>query len=252
MNTEESTTHRIHLLQYGTGVAPRWLYFHLDETPGGVPVGMYCWLIEGPSGWVLVDVGATEEDTRARYGDRYSFADWLDPVDLVAEQVSPEDVGTVVFTHAHWDHLSPCADRYPSARFVVQRREIEARVNPPHPTFRELCFADYIDGLGERFGSRLELIDGDCEIVPGIRTIVVGGHTLGSQAVLVETARGTACIAGDLVPSYENLETDHATALHEDLLACYAGMARIREHSDFVIPGHDRRVLERHPHRVVG
>ena len=243
----------IHIITYATGAAPRWLYFHLDETPGTCPVGMFCWLIDGPEGWTLVDVGANEADTTARFGpDRYRFENWRDPVKEVSRVVDPAEIKRIICTHIHWDHLSPCLESYPNAVLTLQRKDLEARLNPPHPSFRELCFDTLLDDLESRLGNRLNLIDGDTEIAPGIRTLVTGGHTLGHQAVLVETHAGVACITGDLVPVYENLENDHATCLHEDLLECYRGMERIRQEADIVIPGHDARVLEKHPDGIVG
>ena len=244
---------RIRIICYASGAAPRWLYFHLDESPGTVPVGMFCWLIEGPHGAILVDVGATREDTVARFGpDRYRFDDWEDPSELVAQHVDPAQVRTIVVTHVHWDHCSPCIERYPNATVVLQRRDLQARLDPPHRSFRELCFAEYLDGLQDRLGERLMLIDGDCEIVPGVRTLLVGGHTLGHQAVLVDTDVGRVAIASDLCPAYENLDHDIATCLHEDLMGCYRGMARIRRASDLVLPGHDAGQMRRHPGGGVG
>ncbi len=243
---------RVRTLQYAIGEAPRWLYFHLDESPGTVPVGMFCWLVEGADQTILVDTGATKRDTQARYGGRYNFAGWRDPVEVVAQHVSPDEIETIVVTHAHWDHLSPCLERYPNARVLLQCSELEARLDPPHPSFRDLCFADYIDTLQARLGDRLVLVDGDAEVAPGVTVIHVGGHTLGSQAVLVETGKGKVCIAGDLVPAYENIENDLATSLHEDLLQCYEGMAKIRDFSHVVLPGHDRHVLRRHPEGYAG
>jgi len=243
--------HRIRIIRYAGGNAPRWLYFHLDETPGTVPVGMFCWLVEGPGGPILVDTGAREEETVARYGDRFRYPEWPDPVALVSRHVDPADVRWLVITHVHWDHCSHNVERYPNATVVMQRRDLEARLYPPHPSFRELCFADYLDVIQKRLGERLWLIDGDAQIVPGVSTLAVGGHTLGHQAVLVDTAAGRVAIASDLVPAYENIERDVATCLHEDLLQCYRGMERIRRHSDLVLPGHDARQMERHPGGIV-
>ena len=244
---------RIRIIRYATGHSPRWLYFHLDETPGTVPVGMFCWLIEGPSGPILVDTGATKEEAAARFGpNRYCFEGWQDPVELVAEHVDPAHVRKVIITHVHWDHCSSCLDRYPNAEVFLQRRDLEARLYPPHPSFRDLCFTDVVDGLEDRLGERLHLIDGDVEIAEGVRTLRVGGHTLGLQAVIVDTVIGPVALASDLCPSYDNINLDRATCIHEDLLGCFRGMERIRRYAECILPGHDARQIERHPMGVVG
>lgn len=46
---------------------------------------------------------------------------------------------------------------------------------------------------------RVDLLDGDHEVVPGVRTVVTGGHTPGHQMVYVDLASGTAAITGDAV-----------------------------------------------------
>ena len=221
--------------------------------PGTFPVAMCCWLIDGPDGPTLVDMGATEADTAARFGpERYRFDEWKDPVAEVARHVAPEEITRIVCTHIHWDHLSPCLDSYPNATLTLQRADLEARLSPPHPSFRDLCFDEYLDGLAERLGPRLKLVEGDVEVAPGVRTLFTGGHTVGHQAVLIETESGTVCLTGDLVPVFDTLELDQATCLHEDLLQCYAaGMERIRAAADIVIPGHDGRLLEKYPAGIV-
>ena len=40
--------------------------------------------------------------------------------------------------------------------------------------------------------ARFELLDGDAEIVPGVRVVATPGHTIGHQSVIVEGAQGTA------------------------------------------------------------
>ena len=40
-------------------------------------------------------------------------------------------------------------------------------------------------------------VDGEREILPGIRVVKVGGHTAGMQIVTVQTGRGQAVLASD-------------------------------------------------------
>ena len=46
-------------------------------------------------------------------------------------------------------------------------------------------------------GGRWELLDGDQEIVPGVRTLTTPGHTPGHQSIQVDTTQGPAVMTGD-------------------------------------------------------
>jgi glyoxylase-like metal-dependent hydrolase (beta-lactamase superfamily II) len=87
-------------------------------------------------------------------------------------------------------------------------------------------------------------LDGDHVIAPGLTAVDLGGHTPGSQGVLVETARGRCLIAGDAVPTYENLRDDVPTGWYVDLRRTHATMRRIRELQAVVLPSHDPAVLD--------
>ena len=93
---------------------------------------------------------------------------------------TPEEIRLVVNTHLHVDH---CGGNcfLPNARFVAQKRELAYALNPL-PVHRPAYDLDL---------SRMELdlIDGDAEIVDGMRVTPTPGHSPGSQAVLVDTER---------------------------------------------------------------
>ena len=54
---------------------------------------------------------------------------------------------------------------------------------------------------------QLRLIEGDVEIVPGLRALVTGGHTAGHQALLFSSGGETAIYPGDLCPMAAHLPT---------------------------------------------
>ena len=53
---------------------------------------------------------------------------------------------------------------------------------------------------------RLRLVDGDQEILPGVRVYTGGRHTWASQYVTVPTRSGPVILASDNMYLYENLE----------------------------------------------
>ena len=45
--------------------------------------------------------------------------------------------------------------------------------------------------------NRVEILDGDAELFPGIRCVMMPGHTPGHQSIYVDTPTGQTIIAGD-------------------------------------------------------
>jgi N-acyl homoserine lactone hydrolase len=135
-----------------------------------------------PSGCILVDSGVGGPDrwlTDWRVVNR-SVADALREQDLV-----PGDVRAVVNTHLHFDHCGQNAV-FKHAPFYVQRTELDRARRES----RELT--DWFDFAGARF----ELLDGDAEIAPGVRTVATPGHTVGHQSVRVD-GDGAELLIGD-------------------------------------------------------
>lgn len=84
-------------------------------------------------------------------------------------------------------------------------------------------------------------IDGEQEILPGIRLVPTPGHTQGHQSMLVETTDGTVILAGQAVPT----ATDFASAAY--------AVALVREGSEPVppYPAWLPTLLEFEPRRVM-
>ena len=55
-------------------------------------------------------------------------------------------------------------------------------------------------------GVRYEPVDGDLELLPGIRLVPAPGHTPGSQVVVVSSGERPVVIAGDLAVSFDDLD----------------------------------------------
>lgn len=201
------------------------------------------YLILGGKTPVLVDSGPCADE---QWG-----SSWHNPFRRTADQslaaalskhgVALEDVRTVILTHMHWDHCYGNA-LLPNARFVVQRKELAYAIAPlpcDAPIYETQLHPVHFLGAYDRF----DVIDGDRDILPGVRCVLLPGHTPGLQGVLVDTAQGRVMIASDHCPLYENYTDDIPTGIIHDLEAWYRSTARIREMSDVILPGHDMRVL---------
>ncbi|MCE2488986.1 MAG: MBL fold metallo-hydrolase [Anaerolineae bacterium] len=118
--------------------------------------------------------------------------------------LAPGDVNLVINTHLHADH---CAGNtrlaengevvavFPNAEYVVQRREYEDACRPNERT-RATYVADNFEPL--RASGQLRLLDGDCDLAPGLRTVVTPGHTPGHMSVVLESGGQVAVQLADL------------------------------------------------------
>jgi N-acyl homoserine lactone hydrolase len=135
-----------------------------------------------PKGAILVDTGVGGPDrvlTDWRVVNR-TAAEALGDHDLV-----PGDIALVVNTHLHFDHCGQNAV-FRHAPFYVQRAELErARTE-------QRWLTDWFDFANARF----ELLDGDAEVLPGVRVIATPGHTVGHQSVVI-AGDGEELLIGD-------------------------------------------------------
>ena len=98
-------------------------------------------------------------------------------------------------------------------------------------------------------GTTFEYLDGDTEIVPGVRVILTPGHSPGGQAVLVDTVKGLYIIAGDTITHFINMDVPPGDSfwpngMFTDLREHYRSLDRLRDLGGIILPGHDTLVLK--------
>lgn len=222
---------------YGTAAEPLEKPTRLDY---------FVWLIKSPGQDVVVDAGFTAE-TAARRGREH----WYTPSEALSRlDTDCAAVPYVILSHFHYDHVGD-TEAFSGARFVVQAREMAfwtGRYAARHE-FRRLVEREDIQRLvGYGLDGRLLFVDGEHEVVPGVRVHHVGGHTAGLQIVSVQTGRGTVVLATDASHLYGNIENDAPFGVITELPAMYDTFDRINGLAgspDLVVPGHDPDVLTR-------
>ncbi|MBM9466333.1 N-acyl homoserine lactonase family protein [Nakamurella sp. YIM 132084] len=138
-------------------------------------------VIDHPDGRVLVDTGMTELHPAVADMDPRLFPLGEQPgVDLGS-------IDIVVNTHLHFDHCG--GNRLFAGRPIhVQRRELDDARSRDDYTIRE-----WVDAPGVQYVA----VDGESELLPGIRLVPAPGHTPGSQLVVIATGARPVVIAGD-------------------------------------------------------
>ena len=154
---------------------------------------VYVHLIDHPDGRVLVDTGMTELHPAVADMDPQ-----LEP--LTEQSVDLDSITAVVNTHLHFDHCGGnhlFAGRPVPVPVYVQRHELEDARTLDDYTIRE-----WVDAAGVNYVE----VDGEFELLPGVRLLPAPGHTRGSQIVVVDTDDGPVVIAGDTAVWFGELD----------------------------------------------
>jgi len=147
----------------------------------GERMPLYVHVVDHPDARILVDTGMTS---------LHPFAAELNPTlrPLTEQDFDLAAVDIVVNTHLHADH---CGGNHLFAGrpFYVQRRELDdARTDP----------AEYLLEWVEAPGVEYVAVDGEHELLPGIRLVPAPGHTPGMQIVVVESGGRPHIVGGDV------------------------------------------------------
>jgi glyoxylase-like metal-dependent hydrolase (beta-lactamase superfamily II) len=227
-------TWSVHIVEVGQILElPLSLYVPTAPENARLDVPVYVYILQGNDGTtVLVDTGYALQ--RSLAAGRTVTGDPV-PVLLAAlERVgsSPDQVQLVLHTHLHYDHAQN-DHLFPNAEIVVARDELTHALSPGAGEFY-----DGVQELVDRAGARLRLIDGEKEVLPGIRAVPNGGHTPGHQSWVVSTADGVLCLCGDIVSLAANLEGP-VGPICPDEPAVHEFLRRMADAGWEPLPGHE-------------
>ena len=160
-----------------------------DLLAAGERMPVYVHVIDHPDGRVLVDTGMTE---------LHPLVADMDPRlrPLSEQDFDPTGIDIVVNTHLHFDH---CGGNvlFPGTPVYVQARELEDARSLDDYTIRA-----WVDAPGVRYVP----VDGEHELLPGVRLVPAPGHTRGTQVVVVETGGRPVVVAGDVAVWFGELD----------------------------------------------
>jgi len=185
-------------------------------------------LIRHPRGPFVFDTGfgQAEDETSRHY-----HVLRRDVVEALATAgVAAADVQAIANCHLHFDHGGG-NHRFPGTTVLCQKAELE-NVHQKDYTIA----ADVVDYPN----ARIETLDGDGDVAPGLRLIPTPGHTSGHQSLVVETRQGRVILAGQA----QSFATEHAISHYARSLK-----ERGEPHADY--PAWLDRFAELDPWRVL-
>jgi glyoxylase-like metal-dependent hydrolase (beta-lactamase superfamily II) len=156
---------------------------------------------------MIIDAGIGDKmDPRSCEIYGIDRAEHLD-ASLAAAGLTAGDIEIVLASHLHFDHAGgftkrdssgALVPRFPNARYVVRTGEWEDATHP-HERNRASYLAENFIPLQE--AGVLDLVPGDATIMPGVRVVRTGGHTMHHQIVFIESGGRTAVFAADIMPT---------------------------------------------------
>jgi glyoxylase-like metal-dependent hydrolase (beta-lactamase superfamily II) len=239
-------TYEIYALKYGERDTTKCQFFYREGSHDKLTLHYFVWLILGGPHPVLVDTGFLEDDAQAR-----GIRSYITPAAAVERVgIKPADIPISLISHLHYDHWAGHS-RFPKAEFWIQQEEVAFWTGPfgSTPAFRGSANVKALAGLVElNYANRIRIIEGDHEVLPGLRVHRVGGHTAGLQIVTVNTARGPVVLTSDASHFYHNVETRQPvqiiTSLPE-MLTAFETIHTLAGKEKLIVAGHDPEVRDR-------
>jgi glyoxylase-like metal-dependent hydrolase (beta-lactamase superfamily II) len=238
--------YRVYAIRYAHRACTSSECFYADYHKSPMTMDYFVWALTNGQHTVVVDLGFTEA-VGTRRGRQFLRCPGRGLAEIGVDAASVEHV---ILSHFHYDHVGNYA-LFPRATFHVQDAEMAFYTgrSAARPAFRHSVETEDVCALVRlNYEGRLRFVDGEGDVVPGVRVHHVGGHTAGMQVTTVATARGRAVVASDASHYYRNFEARIPFNTLHDLPGMYRAFDRIEELTDapeLVLPGHDPLVLER-------
>lgn len=188
------------------------------ENPDEVDLPYTCLLIQTGSKLVLVDTGMGSDPGDAERGKLLDH--------LRAEGIDPSEIGTVVISHAHPDHVGGilAADGmlvFPSARYAMFQQEWDFWM--ANPGLEELPLDEDVRQemvsiarkTLERIEGQVNLLHRETAILRGIVAVPAFGHTPGHMALGIRSSGEELLFVADAILHPLNLEFPQARAVFD-------------------------------------
>jgi glyoxylase-like metal-dependent hydrolase (beta-lactamase superfamily II) len=131
---------------------------------------------------------------------------------LEAAGLAAEDIDIVLATHLHFDHAGgftvageggQVRPAFPRARYAIRAGEWDDATHP-HERNRASYLPENVVPLME--AGVVDLHATDASIMPGVRVVRTGGHTMHHEIVYLESGGRTAVFAADMIPTTAHVD----------------------------------------------
>ena len=169
---------------------------------------MRCLLIVEGDRKIIIDTGIGTKQSDKFFSNYYLNGDASLDKSLAEHGFTVDDITDVILTHLHFDHCGDAirwnADKtdyvatFKNATYYISRKQWEWAT---HPNNREKASFLKENILPIQEKGKLQLIEQDGEILPGISVRLFNGHTDGQVIPFIHNNNTTVVFMADLLPS---------------------------------------------------
>ena len=197
---------------FGVVPKPLWEKRMPADDKNRILLAMRPLLVRSPTDVVLIDAGVggkMDAKNSAIYAiDRSRNLDHS----LAAAGVADDGIDLVLASHLHFDHAGgftvkdpdgTLRPRFARARYIVRAAEWQDATHPHERNRASYLQENFVPLMNSGV---VDLIPDDRAIVPGVRVVRTGGHTMHHQIVVIESNSRTAVFAADLIPTTAHID----------------------------------------------
>ena len=194
------------------GVIPKamWSKVYPADENNITKLTMRCLLIDQGERKILIEAGVGNHyPEKVRKNNGHEDTDAIEK-SLAEKGYRPEDITDVLFTHLHWDHCNGAVVNengqlkllFPNATHWCSRKQWEhSKVSNIRE--RAAYYPEILNLLKEK--GNMQLVDGNCELFPGISVRMFNGHTPGQMIPFIQYNGKTYVYMADLIPTAANI-----------------------------------------------
>ena len=172
-----------------------------------IQLAMRCLLLDDGENIVLIETGIGNKNTE-KFVNMFNIKQNKNALSNTLSKYgySPSDITHTILTHLHFDHAGgatdndlngDCIPTFPNSKYYISKKNWEAGLNPNYKDRASYIKENYIPLKDKNV---LKIISDNTEILDGISTYIVNGHTYGQQLVKISDDNETLVFCSDLIP----------------------------------------------------
>ena len=197
------------------GTVPKvlWEKTNPSDKLNRIDLSLRCLLLDDGNRRVLIETGIGNKFNE-KFKEMFAIKQSHSPLSDTLSNYGyiPTDITDVIITHLHFDHaggairlnsINELVPTFPNAIYHISKKNWNAGIKPNPRDKASYLKENYLPLLD---AGVLNLIDNNKEIIPGISSYFVNGHTTGQQLIKIRGLKETLVFCSDLIPLRSHLK----------------------------------------------